>query len=210
MSVIVKVDSFGESSIERANKVLAGVPDGVQKAIKSAMPRAVAELRKKSTERIRERYAISAKNIRAEENVKVTYQAGDGVIASVRFSGSRIPIYRFDGSRPKSPTYDRGNRVRGLTQAGWKMLPKGTPAYGHELVSTSPILFAHAFTATMSNGHTGIFARDGSGIEEIMGSSVAQMVGNEEVAEKLAEDASKKFDERMEHEITRLLNGWGH
>ena len=42
-----------------------------------------------------------------------------------------------------------------------------------------------------------------------MGASVAQMVGNEEVAEKLVKDASDKFEERIEHEITRILNGWG-
>lgn len=207
--MIVKVDAFGGEALERANKVLSGVPDGVQKAINSAMPRAVAELRKKSYERIRERYAISEKNIRSEETIKVSYQTGNGVIASVRFSGRKIPLYRFDGSRPKSPIYDKNDLVRGYTSKGWQMLPKGRPAYGHVLLGTSPALFEHAFTATMSNDHTGIFSRNGAGIEEIMGPSVAQMVGNEEVAEKLVKDASDKFEERIEHEITRILNGWG-
>lgn len=207
--MIVKVDAFGGEALECADKVLSGVPDGVQKAINSAMPRAVAELRKKSSERIRERYAISDKNIRLEETVKVSYQTGNGVIASVRFSGRKIPLYRFDGSRPKSPIYDKNDLVRGYTSKGWRMLPKGRPAYGHVLLGTSPALFEHAFTATMSNDHTGIFSRDGAGIEEIMGPSVAQMVGNEEVAEKLVKDASDKFEERIEHEITRILNGWG-
>lgn len=206
---VVKVDAFGGEALERADKVLSSVPDGVKKAINSAMPRAVTELRKKSSERIRERYAISDKNIRSEETVKVSYQTGNGVIASVRFSGRKIPLYRFDGSRPKSPIYDKNDLVRGYTSKGWRMLPKGRPAYGHVLIGTSPALFEHAFTATMSNGHTGIFSRDGTGIEEIMGASVAQMVGNDEVAEKLVKDASDKFEERIEHEITRILNGWG-
>ena len=207
--MVVKVNAFGGEALERADKVLSGVPDGVKKAINSAMPRAVAELRKKSYERIRERYAISEKNIRSEETIKVSYQTGNGVIASVRFSGRKIPLYRFDGSRPKSPIYDKNDLVRGYTSKGWQMLPKGRPAYGHVLLGTSPALFEHAFTATMSNDHTGIFSRNGAGIEEIMGASVAQMVGNEEVAEKLVKDASDKFEERIEHEITRILNGWG-
>lgn len=207
--MVVKVNAFGGEALDRADKVLSGVPDGVKKAINSAMPRAVAELRKKSYERIRERYAISEKNIRSEETIKVSYQTGNGVIASVRFSGRKIPLYRFDGSRPKSPIYDKNDLVRGYTSKGWQMLPKGRPAYGHVLLGTSPALFEHAFTATMSNDHTGIFSRNGAGIEEIMGPSVAQMVGNEEVAEKLVKDASDKFEERIEHEITRILNGWG-
>ena len=114
MSLVVKVDAFGGEALERADKVLSGVPDGVKKAINSAMPRAVAELRKKSSERIRERYAISEKNIRSEETIKVSYQTGNGVIASVRFSGRKIPLYRFDGSRPKSPIYDKNDRPMGM------------------------------------------------------------------------------------------------
>lgn len=205
---IVKVEAFGGDSIDRANKVLAGIPDGVRKAIQAAMPRAVSHLRKQSTERIQERYAISASNIRTNENVTVSYQAGDGLVANVRFAGSKIPLYRYDGTSPKKPSYDRSKLVRGLTSDGWKMLPTGKPASAHELTGTSPQLFEHAFVATMSNGHTGIFERNGAGISEIMGSSVAQMVGNEEVAQKLVQDASDKFEERMDHEISRLLNGW--
>lgn len=206
---IVKVEAFGAEELERANKVLAQIPDGAKRAIQSAMPRAVSHLRKKATERIRERYAISAGNVRANQNITVSYQAGNGMIAQVRFSGSKIPLFKFEGASPKGPSYDRSHLVPGMTGNGWKMVPTGKPASGHVLASTGPQLFAHAFVATMSNGHTGIFERNGKGISEIMGVSVAQMVGNEEVANKLIKDASEKFEERMEHEISRLLNGFG-
>lgn len=205
---IVKVEAFGGDTLQRANLLLASIPDGVKKAINAAMPRAVSHLRTKSIERIRERYAISAKNIRSEENIKVQYRIGDSIEATITISGRKIPLYRFDGSAPKAPTWDRSRLIRGITQEGWKTIPAGVPARGHVLAGTSPQLFEHAFTATMSNGHTGIFERNGSAIDEIMGLSVAQMIGNEEVAEKLAEDTSEKFEERMEHEINRLLNGW--
>ncbi len=206
---VVKVEAFGGDSLERANLLLASFPDGAKKAIKAAMPRAVSHLRTKSTERIRERYAISAKNVRSDETVKVKYNIGEGVEATVTFSGGKIPLYRYDGTTPKQPSWDRSRLVRGLTKEGWKLLPAGKPARAHVLKDTAPTLFEHAFVATMnSSGHKGIFERNGAGISEIMGLSVAQMVGNEEVAEKLAEDASKKFEQRMEHEINRLLNGW--
>ena len=68
----------------------------------------------------------------------------------------------------------------------------------------------------MKSGHTGIFERSGGvsssgadAIKEIMGLSVPQMLGHKEVAEKLSEDTSKKFEERLEHEISRLISGIG-
>ena len=39
-------------------------------------------------------------------------------------------------------------------------------------------------------------------------SPVPQMLGNEEVTEKLAEKAMEKFEERLDHEVNRILNGW--
>ena len=63
--------------------------------------------------------------------------------------------------------------------------------------------------------HTGIFERTGaktsSGkdqIEELFGPSVPQMLGQQEVAQKLSEEAMEKFEERLDHEINAILNGW--
>lgn len=42
-----------------------------------------------------------------------------------------------------------------------------------------------------------------------MGSSVPQMIGNEEVLQKISKEAAEKFEERLEHEVLRILNGWG-
>ena len=50
---------------------------------------------------------------------------------------------------------------------------------------------------------------DGSdAIKEIMGSSVPQMLGKEEVQESLVNGAMRKFDERLDHEVATILNGW--
>ncbi len=208
MSVKIQIEDFGGNSIERANKILAGYPGEVEKAVKSAMTRAVSHLRTKSTERVQERYAISAKNLRTEKNIKVRYKIGEGVTAEVIFSGNKIPLYRYDGTSPKEPTWNKNKLVSGCTGGGWKTLFAGMPAHAHVLKNTSPELFEHAFIATMGNDHTGIFERNGSGLNELMGLSIPQMVGNEEVAEKLAQDASEKFEERMDHEVNRILNGW--
>lgn len=72
---------------------------------------------------------------------------------------------------------------------------------------TLPKEFGHAFAAQVG-GHTGMFEDEGGRLKEVMGSSVPQMLGNEEVSEKLGQGAMEKFEERLEHEILARLNGW--
>ena len=67
----------------------------------------------------------------------------------------------------------------------------------------------------MKSGHIGIFERTGgvtsSGsneIKELQGSSVPQMLGGKAVQDELVNKASQKFEERLEHEMMRIMNGW--
>lgn len=73
--------------------------------------------------------------------------------------------------------------------------------------------FEDAFIAQMpAYNHVGVFTRTGKErfpVEEKMGLSMAQMVGNDKVLEQLEQEAQKTVDQRIEHEITRLLNGYG-
>ena len=209
----ITIEEFGGGSLERAEKLLAGVPNGVEKATKAALSRTASHLRTKSTERIRERYAISAANIRANENIRITVR---GTQAQILFSGTKIPLYRYSGASPKSPQFQKDRVVNALVNGTWKSVHPGVPGAGHQLNSTGPTTFGDSFVASFRSGHTGIFRKTGGStssgndeIKEIMGSSPAQMVGHEEVAEKLGEDASKKFEERIDHEIGRILAGWG-
>lgn len=195
---VVHLEAAGTESLERAKKLLADIPGGVDKAVRSAMARSVSHLRTSSARIIRERYDIKAANIRAEENVFVRYTYRDGVQAAVTFAGRRIPLYRFNGAAPAMPS----GRV---------------PAYGHVLKSTSPQRFLNAFVARMPPPalHIGIFERTGAKtaggkdqIRELFGPSVPQMLGNQEVAEKLSAEAMETFEDRLDHEINAILNGW--
>ena len=46
-------------------------------------------------------------------------------------------------------------------------------------------------------------------VTEFMAQSTAQMAGNEEVLEQVSEKAQETVNKRIEHEITRILNGYG-
>ena len=88
----VYTTAAGQAALERAEKLLEGIPKGISTAVNEALGRTASRLRTSSSKAIRERYDISAANIRAEENVRITRSyRGSGVQAAVTFSGKRIP-----------------------------------------------------------------------------------------------------------------------
>ena len=216
-SIVVTVnEAAGQAAIERAKTLLAGIPGGVDKAAKAAMSRTVDRLRRDSNQAIREKYDISDEGIRAEKNVRVRYSFQNGVQATVTFSGRKIPLYRFGGAYPKVPTQDiAAGKKPVMVKGAWTMQYQGMAARGHQFQDTSPTQFMDAFVAQMKSGHIGIFERTGGStsegsdaIREIMGSSVAQMVGNQQVAQRLTEGAYKTFETELDKAVYRILTGW--
>ena len=216
-SITVTVnEAAGQAAIERAKSLLAGIPGGVDKAMKAYMSRTVDRLRRESNEAIREKYDITDAGIRSEKNVRVRYSYQNGVQATVTFSGRKIPLYRFGGAYPKVPTQDiAAGRKPVIVKGAWTMQYQGVAARGHQFQDTSPTQFMDAFVAQMKSGHIGIFERTGGStsegsdaIREIMGSSVAQMVGNQQVAQRLTERAYETFETELDKAVYRILTGW--
>lgn len=211
-------DSFRES-IEKADRMLAGMPGGFEKALRSAISRTASHTRTQISRRVRERYAISAGNLRTEQNVTLrTRTVSGGAEAVMRVVGTKLPLYRFEGASPKSRT-DQAKLVPVLIGdqrlRNWRMVHPSITAKGRVLKGSGPKTLTDSFTATFRSGHTGIFERTGGmtagykdEIKEKMGLSIPQMVGNQEVLDKLGQDASETFDKRIDHEIEAILNGW--
>lgn len=211
----VQAEIVGQETLEQMRRLLAEFPKGVEKAGRTAVNRAVSHLRTNSAKAIRERYDVSAASVRANENVSVRYSFQNGVQAFVTFSGHKIPLYRYGGAAPVGPAVDTGKLVPVMIGGQWRMVHPGIAARGHQLKTTVPATFQNAFVARMKSGHVGIFQATGgmtSGggdeIQELMGSSVPQMLGSPDVTESLVEKAVEKFEERLEHEINAILNGW--
>lgn len=214
------VECIGAEKFQNAEQMLADVPGGMERALKSATKRAVSFLRTQSTKEIRQRYDISRKNIRAEQNIRVNYRYFNGVEARVSFRGNKIPLWRYGGSSPKTPTVNPDKTIMAIVNGNLRPVHPGIAAAGHQLLSTAPFKFDNAFVATVKAGtggktHTGIFERTGgrmanggAAIKEIMGSSVPQMVGGEDVAESLTDQAMDKFEERLIHEVDAIVKGW--
>jgi hypothetical protein len=209
------VEVIGAETFRQAEQLLADVPGGMDRALKSATKRAVSFLRTQSTKEIRQRYDITRKNIRAEQNIRVNYRYFNGIEARVTFRGNKIPLWRYGGSSPSEPTVNSGKTIMAIVNGNLRPVHPGVAAAGHQLVSTSPTTLSRAFVAQMKSGHIGIFERTGgktptgdAEIRELMGSSVPQMLGGDEVKERLGEQAMSKFEERLMHEVDAIVKGW--
>lgn len=184
--------------IERVNLLLSGVPNGAEKAMKSVIQRANSTIRTETLKGITSVYAISKQNVRAETTIVTKIeQKNGGIVGTVSFAGYQIPLYRFDVS-PKLP--------------GQHTIVKARVMKGN---AKTP--FMHAFIAKTQIGHigtdhTGVFERKRKTrlpIGEITGLSTAQMAKNTIVLEQIEEKTQGVINKRIEHEISRILNGYG-
>lgn len=215
----VTLDSSIREAVERAERMLAAMPGGFEKALRSAISRTASHTRTRISRRVRERYAINAGNLRTEQNIHLQYRSKEGGAEAVmRIVGTKLPLYRFEGASPKAPT-NQPHLVPVLigdqSERKWRMVHPGVTARGKVLRGSGPKTLTDSFVATFRSGHTGIFERTGGmtanmrdEIKEKMGLSIPQMVGNDEVLANLSQDAAEKFDERIDHEIAAILNGW--
>lgn len=179
--------------VERVSLILQGIPRGAEKVFSDVIRRGSSTVRAEAVRQITSTYAISAQNARVGANIRARVQKSEGgVIGTVTFAGYKIPLYRFNVS-PTLPV--QRATVKAAVMRGNAQTP-----------------FAHAFIAKMQNGHTGMFEREtGSSfpVSEFMGQSTAQMAGNDEVLEAVSEKAQATINKRIEHGITRVLNGYG-
>lgn len=178
-------------TIERTQTLLAGIPKGAERAFSAAINRGLSHTKTQAFKQVKTVYAVKQSALNEATTTRVQKASTGNLAGYVSFSGVKIPLYKFQVT-PKEPR--KGQKVR----AG---VMKGGGA-----------TFDSAFIAKMKSGHIGIFERITSRrlpIEEKMGLSAAQMVKNEVIIDQLTKEAQEKVDERLKHEIDRILNGYG-
>lgn len=178
-------------NMERVQALLANVPKGAERAYSNAINRGLSRVKTAAWRGIKQVYTVQASALNAATNTSIQKASTGNLAGYVRFAGYKIPLYKFKVT-PKQP----GSKK--MVQASVK---KGGGA-----------TFESAFIAAMQSGHVGVFEREGRKrlpVSELMGLSAAQMAGEETVSAQVVEEAQKLVDERLEHEINRLLSGYG-
>lgn len=186
----VNLDNGAASALDRATKLLAGFPDGVQKAAESALNRAGISGRAAAAREVGKQYYLKSSDFKkyTKSSQHVSRSGGD-ITVSLNFRGFHVPLIRFKTA---------------LTSSGH--------IRSQVLRNSSGDVLKHVFQAEMKSGHIGLFERYGKSrlpIEQKFGPSIPQMMGaNPELADAVGNDIEKTFAERMNHEILAVMNGW--
>lgn len=186
----VRISEVGANSLSRINKILAGIPGGIWKASYAALKRAGDTAKTRAGQFAAEVYTINKgdfmKHVHQKTHIKS--EAGDIVSMSITYAGNVLPLLTFNTKFSRN----------GLIQTQVKR--EGATA-----------VLEHAFAARVF-GPIGVFERVTEKrfpIEQKFGPSTAHMMSSEQVVEKMDATVRETFERRLEHEITRVLNGWG-
>ncbi len=186
----VHVSETGGFNLERANKLLAGLGDNgssIHKAVYNALRRAADSGKTQAGRFAAEQYTITKGQFMSHIRAKVMQDGGHLGVDSVKilFAGQVIPLIEF--------------RTRFSKDGGISTVVK--KGGGGSL--------SHAFIANIG-GHN-VYERITTKrfpLEKKYSPSAAHMMMDENVEKNMDEHVTKVFNERIEHEITRILNGW--
>ncbi len=180
---------ISNEQIERVNAVMHGIANGSGRVFSNAINRALATVQSKSGDTIREVYNIKKRDITGRQILKRANSSD--LVGGIEFAGTVIPLIKFkvSPSQPKRKTVSASV----LKAEGGKRL-------------------AEAYVADLGVYGVGVFERMTQKREsstQLFGPSLAHMAENANVLEKMEAVAQEKINERIDHEMTRILNGYG-
>ena len=168
------------NATQRYANALAGIPGGLEKAQWDAMKRAGQKGRTQAGRLAAARYQIGAGQFKSHVAIKVQ---GEGTAyLRIIFAGTVIPLREFKVRSSANGVYARAKQGGGT--------------------------ISRAFIDYMMGG---VFERVGKSrlpIEQKYGPAAPQMMDDDEVKSEMDELIQTTYEQRMEHEVERLLNGW--
>lgn len=189
-----------EQTIDKIHAILAGIQDADKKVLKPAMTRGLMAGKTAAGKAVRQTYHISASDFSSRGYMKYNgvSQGNGGIIGSIEYSGGVIPLIRFkvSPSRPK-------NRV---TPSAAVLKASSLTSFNRQ---------NNVFVAQMKSGHIGIMERQKGTVstkigkeklKELLSPAVPQMVGNDTVMQTVENRVNEVINQRIDHEIERLLS----
>ena len=176
----IEVDAGG---IERAQMLLAGIPQAADKAVANSLNRSIVAARTAISKGIRGEYVVSAGDVK--KNIRLDRAKPGKLSASVTFKGAFLELTKFKVKSRK------GRGIQAQIKRGRSFnLP-------------------HSFF--VATGHAGTYHRSSKAsypIDLEFGPSVPQMAGNAKVTEPAILRAQDVFSRTLEHEIFARLEGY--
>lgn len=195
-------------TVQRVEHILAGVPKGAERALSNAMNKGLSKVKSGAIKKVREVYTVQSRAASEATKTRIKKASTGDLAGYISFAGYKIPLYKFSVT-PKVP---------GTGKTVFASVKKGSGGVLEE-----------AFVAQMKSGHLGVFERTGeqgiqsrmgktkSGtgnqhtekLEEKMGLAMGQMIGNQSVLIQLEQETQELINNHLEHEIDRILSGYG-
>lgn len=163
-----------------------------RKAIGNALTRAAAAGKTAVKKQITQEYTISQSEFLAQtKNINHAYQYSSGDVNVVfGFRGYVIPLLRF-----KTGVNSEGRIVTQVKRSG------------------AAETLNHAFVARFGGHSPRVYERVGKErfpVKQLYGPATPQMIGaNEDVTDAMEKQVIETFEQRIDHEILRIMNGWG-
>lgn len=214
VDVQVRID---ERQVQHINKVLYQTPDKARTVFRNALSRGMTAAQVQARKEIRSRYDITTANIKKYEKVRTRYiDAGNALRGEVSFSGGKIPLYRFHPSPAvRKYTNQYAHVLYTDNPEDWRRYRKTAPESAAD-VRGSMQLRPAAFIASFNSGHIGLFKRTGGRtsekrekLREYWGFAVADMLDYPEAREAIQVRAEEITAKRLDHELLRIMNGYG-
>lgn len=203
-----------EITAERLNEValrLSSLPgEPARAAVKNSLERAMITVRSEGWNYAKRIYTVNRTTFYRETRINIRHANLHALVADVSFSGHVIPLVNYLHSW--SYTNSQGETVSRVWRASHR---RGRGRYNRSLeveVMNGNRYMLNAFKANFGKYGDAIYERLSSkrnDVQQMYGPSTAHMMENPEVIQKLDKAAKETFDKRIEHEIDRLLRGFG-
>lgn len=196
-------------NLDRAEKLLSGIPNGVQRALTASINKSLITLRKELKKKVSADYKVRATIVDNTMSIKkATWSSLAGTISS---KGRPLNLVKFFSSINQKNIYVK------IKKSG-----------GRKIVTGSPKKIGRAFMATMDNEHRGIFQKVNKKVKKVVKRkngpkvikvhkivelrtvSISQMLGNENIMQYYFqnEEVEKMVEKNLEKEIDRILKGY--
>ncbi len=174
--------------VERIEKLVGNIKRGPSRVLYNAINRGLSRIRAISAKEASQRFTVSASQIKSNSKASIKNASPNAnTVGMITISGKMIPIYKF--------------QVTGKGGRGGKVKVQVKKGGGGTL--------QHAFVANLGHG-SNVLERTSAqrnSSETIFGPSAAHMIGHNEIAPHIEQEAQEVVNKRIEHEIERLLNG---
>lgn len=181
--------------MERVQAMLGGLPGNKTKAaLSNAATRAMQTARGRVWKTVHEEYTVKKSAFLRETKIRLYRANKEAIGAGLEFKGHLIPLidYNVKGYRAHEKRAVRLAKVEVFRGAEERL--------------------RHAYIANLGTYGEAVFERlaprrDTS--SQLYGPSAAHMAGNAAVIDDVSKAAQQTFDDRLEHEIDRILRGYG-